>query len=98
LKSGKAEGPTIERGFGIDADSPFAVGTSLIEGNDARIDLGDCQKEILVADAREAVFLLGGGEAGKIVDIAGFDSKNVLPDAIRKRSLSEKLQPFEGLC
>src|SRR5579862_9980372 len=77
LEAREAERPTVKCGLGVNADAPLAVGPGLIESDYAGIGFGDVEQKILVANAGEAVFLLGGGQAGKVIHALCFDAKEV---------------------
>jgi hypothetical protein len=79
------EGPNIERRHRVDADAPFAVGSRLIERDDAGIGLDDVQQVVAVTHMREACLLFVGRQSRHVVDRSFLDARDVALHPRRQR-------------
>ena len=99
-KAGEAwefERPHVERGDGIDADAPLAVGSLLVERDDARIRLDHVQQVVAVAHRGEARLLLRRRQARHVVDRRFLDAHDVASHLWRQRRVGEQLRPRRSL-
>ena len=96
-EAGKFERPHVERGDGIDADAPLAVGSRLVERDDAGIRLDHVQQVVAVAHGSEARLLLGRRQPRHIVDRGFLDAHDVASHLWRQRRVGEQLRPRSAL-
>src|SRR5579863_2411345 len=93
LKPGKMDGPTIQSGDGIDADSVEAVRARLIEGNRIRMSFHNIEQKVLVAHLGEARLLLRLRHALHVVGLVFLDANDALLGCGRERSLRQEFSP-----
>src|SRR4029453_14847781 len=93
LEAGISIRPTLERADRVDPDAVEAVRAALIEGDHLRADLDAPQKEVLVAHARETIFLLRRRETRHVIDFLGFEPGDILLSLRGQRHLREEIRP-----
>ncbi len=90
LEARQTQPPAIERRFRVDAHAPFAMSPGLVERDGARIQLGDVQQKVAIADARQPILLFRRRQAGHVIDLALFDAQNTGLGLVGQRRLIEK--------
>src|SRR5580704_10003188 len=91
------ECPYVERGNGVDADAPLAVGPLLVEWDDAGIGLDHVQQVVAITHRGEARLLLRRRQTRHIVDRRFLDAHDVASHLWRQRRVGEQLRPRSAL-
>jgi hypothetical protein len=97
VEAGKLERPHVERRYGVDADAPLAVGSLLVERDDAGIGLDHVQQVVAIAHGGEARLLLRRRQPRHIIDFGFLDAHDVASHLRRQRRIGEQLRPRRTL-